>query len=124
MDDALLDQREIRYPIAIQTAISRERRLRLPEFLKIPAPFVLVENSLPEQLWLGICSIDFWAKITAEYDDGLRMLAEYRTYRPTIPNAVCSKHCLQCRYASLASHYEKLDRDFFRFSMAWRSMLS
>lgn len=95
MDDALLDQREIRYPIAIQTAISRERRLRLPEFLKIPAPFVLVENSLPEQLWLGICSIDFWAKITAEYDDGLRILAEYRTYRPTIPNAVCSKHCLQ-----------------------------
>ncbi len=80
-------------PIAKRISISKERRIRLPNFLGARIPFALVENTQAEQLWLGICGNDSLAKLTAECD-GLRVVTEYRTCRPTIPKAVCDRHQL------------------------------
>lgn len=81
------------YPIATQISISKDRRIRLPKFLGVPIPFVLVESTRAEQLWLGICGNDSLPKLTAEYDS-LRVVTEYRTCRPTIPKAVCDRYLL------------------------------
>ena len=39
----------LRYPIAVSVAMGKDRRIRLPKFLSIPVPYVLVENSQPDQ---------------------------------------------------------------------------
>ncbi len=81
------------YPIATQISISKDRRIRLPKFLGVPVPYVVVENNWAEQPWLGLCSLDSLASLIAECSS-LRVVAEYSTQRPTIPKAVCDRHYL------------------------------
>lgn len=83
----------LRYPIAVSVAMGKNRRIRLPKFLSIPVPYVLVENPQPDQLWLAICRLDLLANLMAECDN-LRVLAEYRTNRPTLQKFVCNRHGL------------------------------
>lgn len=81
------------YPIATRISISKERRIRLPKFLSVPVPYVLVEDTRADQLWLGLCGLDALARLHAECGS-LRVVAEYSTCRPTIPKAVCDRHGL------------------------------
>lgn len=81
------------YPIATRISISKERRIRLPKFLGVPVPFVLVEDMRADQPWLGLCGLDSLAGLNAECGS-LRVVAEYWTMRPTIPMAVCDRHAL------------------------------
>lgn len=81
------------YPIATQISIGKDRRIRLPKFLGVPVPYVLVENNWAEQPCLGLCSLDSLASLNTECSS-LRVLAEYWTPRPTIPKAICDRHCL------------------------------
>lgn len=86
------------YPIATRISISKERRIRLPMFLGVPVPYVLLENAPADQPWLGICGLDSLAQLRAECES-LRLVAEYRTGRPTIPKIVCNKHGLSANVA-------------------------
>ena len=79
-------------------SISKERRICLPTFLGVPEPYVLVEITRTEQLWLGLCSLDSLASLNAECCS-LRVMAEYRTQRPTISKAVCDMHGLSANEA-------------------------
>ena len=81
----------LRYPIAVSVAIGKDWRIRLPKFLSMPVPYVLVENSQPDQPWLGICGLDSLAQLRAEREI-LRVVAEYWTCRPTIPKMICDTH--------------------------------
>lgn len=81
------------YPLAARISISKERRIRLPKFLGISVPYVLLEYKRAEQLWLGLCSLDSLALLRAECES-LQLVAEFRTFRPTIPKAVCDRHRL------------------------------
>lgn len=81
------------YPIATQISISKERRICLPMFLGVPVPYVLVEDARTEHPWLGICGLDSLALLREECES-LRVVAEYRTWRPTFSKAVCDKHGL------------------------------
>lgn len=80
-------------PIATRISISKDRRIRLPKFLGVPVPYVLVENTAAEQLWLGLCSLDSLASLNAE-SSSLRVVAEYRTQRLAIPKQLCDRHAL------------------------------
>ncbi len=91
MDDPKFELRAIENPIAFCVSISKDRRIRLPKFLVIPPPYVLIEKEQGHQAWLGICAADFLAKLTGECKS-LRILAEYQTCRPTLPKAVFDKH--------------------------------
>ena len=77
----------LRYPIAVSVAMGKNRRIRLPKFLSIPVPYVLVEDTRAEQHWLGICALDVLERLMAECVN-LRLVAEYRSSRPTIPETV------------------------------------
>lgn len=81
------------YPIATQISISKDRRIRLPKFLGISVPYVLLENKRAEQPWLGLCNVDSLALLRAECES-LQLVAEFRTCRPTIPRPVCDRHSL------------------------------
>lgn len=81
------------YPIVTRISISKERRIRLPMFLGVLVPYVLVENDRTEQPWLGLCRLDSLASLNAECSS-IRVVAEYWTQRPTIPKAICDRHCL------------------------------
>lgn len=83
----------LRYPIAVSVAMGKDRRIRLPRFLEIATPYVLVENALAGQAWFGFCALDSLAHRMVECDS-LRVIAEYRTRRPTIPKAACDRHGL------------------------------
>ena len=86
------------YPIATRISISKERRIRLPKFLGVPVPFVLVEDTRADQPWLGLCGLDSLARLNAECGS-LRVVAEYWTQRPKIPKAVCDMHGLSVNKA-------------------------
>lgn len=86
------------YPIATQISISKNRRICLPKFLCIPIPYVLVENEQADKQWLGICGFESLAQLRAECEY-LRVVAEYRTGRPTIPKVVCDRHDLSADVA-------------------------
>ena len=81
------------FPITTRISISKKRRIRLPKFLGVPVPFVLVEDTRAEQPWLGLCGLDSLVGLNAECGS-LRVVAEYWTMRPTIPMAVCDRHAL------------------------------
>lgn len=81
----------LRYPIAVSVAMGKDRRIRLPKCLRRPMHYVLVENAQAGQLWLGICGLDLLVQLRSECEN-LRVVAEYRTSRPTIPEAVCNRH--------------------------------
>lgn len=81
------------YPIATRISINKERRVCLPKFLGVPVPYVLVENTRADQPWLGICGLDSLARLSGECES-LRVVAEYRTCRPTIPKMICDRHAL------------------------------
>jgi hypothetical protein len=81
------------YPIATRISMSKDRRIRLPKFLDVPVPYVLLENTQANQPWLGICGLDSLAQLRAECES-LRVVAEYWTSRPTIPKIICNRHAL------------------------------
>lgn len=83
----------LRYPIAVSVAMGKDRRIRLPKFLSIPVPYVLIEDTRAEQHWLGICALDALAQLRAECES-LRVVAEYWTCRPTLPKAVGDENAL------------------------------
>lgn len=83
----------LRYPIAVSVAMGKDRRIRLPKFLSMPVPYVLVESSQPNQPWLAICRLDSLAQLRAECES-LRVVAKYWTCRPTIPKMICDTHVL------------------------------
>ncbi|HQV12848.1 MAG TPA: hypothetical protein PKW52_16030 [Nitrospira sp.] len=83
----------LRYPIAVSVAMGKNRRIRLPKFLSIPVPYVLIEDTRAEQHWLGLCALDALERLMAECAN-LRLVAEYRTSRPTLPKAVCDGNAL------------------------------
>lgn len=83
-----------RYPIAACVTMGRDRRIRLPRFLEMATPYVLVENVQAGQTWLGFCRLDSLSHLMATCDS-LRVVAEYRTCRPTIPEITCYRHALQ-----------------------------
>lgn len=93
MDKEKFEPRGIHYPIAIQVWISKDRRIRFPKLLDVPTPYVLLENTQPDHLWLGICGVDSLATLTVECSN-LRVVAEYRTCSPTIPKITCERHGL------------------------------
>jgi len=86
------------YPIATRISISKNRRICLPKFLRVPVPYVLVESERAEHPWLGICGLDSLA-LQREECEFLRVVAEYRTGRPTIPKVVCDRHDLSADVA-------------------------
>ena len=81
------------YPIATRISISQDRRIRLPKFLRMSTPYALVEDTRIDQPWLGICGLDSLKRLKEEYDT-LRVVAEYRTRRPTIPKSICDRFAL------------------------------
>lgn len=84
---------QLKYPVAVRIAMGKDRRIRLPKFLSIPVPYVLVEDTRAEQHWLGICALDALERLMAECAN-LRLVAEYRTCRPMLPKAVCDENAL------------------------------
>lgn len=93
MDDATCLTEGFRYPVAVSVAKGKDRRIRLPRFLEIATPYVLVENGLTGQAWFGFCALDSLAHRLVECDS-MRVIAEYRTRRPTIPETACHRHGL------------------------------
>lgn len=93
MGNIKFETETVEYPIAIQISIGKDRRIRLPKLIDLSTPYVLLENTQADRLWLGICGTAFSGKLAAEYNN-LQVITEYRTCRPTIPKTVCDKHGL------------------------------
>lgn len=93
MADATCLTEGFRYPVAVSVAMGKDRRIRLPRFLEIATPYVLVENVQAGQAWLGFCTLDSLLLRVPECNS-LQVVAEYRTRRPTIPETTCDRYGL------------------------------
>ena len=78
-------------PITAKVAIDRRRRIRLPRFLQISAPFILFEASGGAEPWLGICEVGALAEVS-KHGEGIQVLALYRSQRPALPAMVSQRN--------------------------------
>lgn len=77
-------------PITAKVAIDRRRRISLPRFLQISAPFILFEVSRGAEPWLGICEVGALAEVSKQ-DVGIQVLAQYLSQRPALPARLCQR---------------------------------
>lgn len=78
-------------PIATKVAIDRRRRISLPRWLQISAPFILFEASGGAEPWLGICEAGALAEVS-KHGKGIQVLALYRSQRPALPATLCQRN--------------------------------
>ena len=75
-------------PITAKVAIDRRRRISLPRFLQISAPFILFEVSGGAEPWLGICEVGALAEVSKQ-DVDIQVLAQSLSQRPALPARLC-----------------------------------
>lgn len=63
MGNIKFETETVEYPIAIQISIGKDRRIRLPKLIDLSTPYVLLENTQADRLWLGICGTAFSGKL-------------------------------------------------------------
>ena len=80
-------------PITAKVAIDRRRRISLPRCLQVTAPFILFEVSDGDESWLGLCEAGAWAEVSKRAE-GIQILAQHLSSRPTLPAEVCRKYGL------------------------------
>ena len=77
-------------PITAKVAIDRRRRISLPRWLQISAPFIWFEASGGAEPWVGICEAGALAEVN-KHVEGVQVLAQYWSQRPALPATLCQR---------------------------------
>ncbi len=77
-------------PIAVKVAIDSRRRMSLPRYLQISAPFILFEVSGGAESWIGICEAGTLTEVSKQVE-GIQVLAKYWSQRPAVPATLCQR---------------------------------